>query len=245
MNLRLDRHRLFDLITALELDLRLLIERYLLVSRDEEQVFGSETFGTATDRMAQDSDANLAESRVVDYLYLGDELEILRRWHSELPRETAASISKSGVHFGFLIQVRKRIAHARPLLPDDLPKATEILLVLARDSFDWPELAAALSRAQKNPDSVHSVAPVESGARTLHNLPLGDYDETGLVGRRRESEKLAKWVKELPEKRTPVITVVGPGGAERLLCSRCSTISCTIPHVLSTWCHGFHLRRSS
>ena len=163
--------------------------------------------------MAQDSDANLAESRVVDYLYLGDELEILRRWHSELPRETAASITKSGVHFGFLIQVRKRIAHARPLLPDDLPKATEILLVLARDSFDWPEPSAALSRAQKNPDSVHSVAPVESGARTLHNLPLGDYDETGLVGRRRESEKLAKWVKELPEKRTPVITVVGPGGA--------------------------------
>lgn len=209
---QLDRNRLFALLGALEEDLRFIIEAYLLTTRTEEQVLGH-AYEKAMERFANDDDSDAAQTNVVDYLDLGDEIEILHRWRSELPAQTRDSLSSSAGRLADLVQIRNRVVHRRPLLVDDFEKAKQVLMQLDRDGFEDPALKEVLRHVQEDP----GWAPVSSipslGARTLNNLPLGDYDETGLVGRRSELNKLAKRLIDLSTtRRGQVLTVVGPGG---------------------------------
>jgi tetratricopeptide (TPR) repeat protein len=48
-----------------------------------------------------------------------------------------------------------------------------------------------------------------SGDRVLHNLPLPEYDETGLIGRSDLSKEIKK---RLVRRREPIVTLVGEGG---------------------------------
>ena len=209
--MQLDRSRLFALLGALEEDLRNLIERYPLSIRTEEQVLGP-AFDKAFRRFSSDGDRHLAESTVLDYLDLGDEVQILNRWRSDLPAQTGESLAANSAELGDLVPIRNRVAHRRPLLPDDFEKAERVLVQLEWNGFEGPTLREELRRAREDPQWAPAGPGATSGARTLNNLPLGDYDETGLVGRRRELDKLASQLRNLSSSRSPVLTVVGPGG---------------------------------
>lgn len=211
MKVHLDRNRLFALLGALEDDLRVLIDRELLPTHYEWQVLGP-AYEKAADRFAGDSERDISETAIVDYLDLGDEIEILNRWRADLPAQTREALSELAGRLGDLVPIRNRVAHRRPLLADDLERAEQIILQLENRGFEGEAIRETLQNLRSDPTWV-PIGPSQVGtSRTLNNLPLGDYDETGLVGRRRELEKLTKQLFTLSSSRSPVLTVVGPGG---------------------------------
>ena len=208
---RLDRNKLFALLGALEEDLRFLIEVYLTSNHYEEQVLGP-AYAKAKERFLADEDQSIAETTILDYLDLGDEIEILNRWREYLPASTQEALARVASELGSLVPIRNRVAHRRPLLPDDLDRSEVVLAQLVADGFEGSALAEA-SRHHRQESGWAPPAPTAVGrSRTLNNLPLGDYDETGLIGRRRELDRLVKQLVALSSSRSPVLTVVGPGG---------------------------------
>lgn len=210
--MQLDRNRLFALLGALEEDLRFIIEAHLLTTRHDKQILGP-AYQQAIRRFESDEHRDVTQTSVVDYLDLGDEIEILQRWRQDLPAQTRYSIEGQSERLATLVPIRNRVVHRRPLLVDDFVTAERVLTQLDRDGFDGVELKEALRSLREEP-SWEPVEPIPSiGGRTLNNLPLADYDETGLVGRRRELDQLAKQLKNLSSsRRGPVLTVIGPGG---------------------------------
>ena len=210
--MQLDRNRLFALLGALEEDLRYIIEVHLLATHHEEQILG-QAYERAARRLASDEHRDITQTRIVDYLDLGDEIGILQQWRRDLPAQTRDSMEGLSARLHQLVPIRNRVAHRRPLLVDDCETAEQILVQLDRDGFEGPELKAALRNLRKDEGWAPTGPIASTGARVLNNLPLGDYDETGLVGRRRELDKLAKQLRELcSSRRGPVCTVIGPGG---------------------------------
>ena len=211
MKIHLDRNRLFAVLGAFEEDLRLIIERHLLLTHYEKQIFGP-AYARAVARFASDDQQDVAQTSVIDYLDLGDELEILNRWREDLPPQTRDSFVRQSGRLAELLPIRNRVVHRRPLLMDDFDKVNQILTQLDRDGFEGTALKEALQHLREDPDWAPTGPHTSVGTLTLNNLPLGDYDETGLVGRRRELEKLTKRLLELGSSRSPVLTVIGPGG---------------------------------
>lgn len=210
--MQLDRNRLFALLGALEEDLRFIIEVHLLTTHHQEQILGS-AYAKAAERLARDDDRAITQTNVVDYLDLGDEIEILNRWRNDLPDQTRESLERQSARLGDLVPIRNRVVHRRPLLIDDFANSMKILRQLDKDGFEGIALQEALNHIREDP----GWTPVEHipviGTRTLNNLPLGDYDETGLIGRRQELDRLSKRLKNLSDsRRGPVLTVIGPGG---------------------------------
>jgi cold shock CspA family protein/tetratricopeptide (TPR) repeat protein len=77
-------------------------------------------------------------------------------------------------------------------------------------AYPQGNVRAVVSRLNEDPDwSPIFQRTAESASRILHNLPLPEFDDTGLVGRFREARELAR---RLHERREPVLTVVGEGG---------------------------------
>ena len=211
MKIHLDRHQLFAVLIAFEEDLRAVIERHLLVTHYEEQVLGP-AHARAVARLAKDEQRDVTQTNVIDYLDLGDELEILNRWRRDLPAQTQDALSRLSGRLAELVQIRNRVVHGRPLLTDDFEKVRELLTQLDNDGFEGSSLRQALQHLRDDPDWTPTRQQTTEDARTLNNLPLGDYDETGLVGRRRDLERLTQRLLELGSSRSPVLTVIGPGG---------------------------------
>ena len=210
--MQLDRNRLFALLGALEEDLRFIIEAYLLINHHEEQILGN-AYEKALERFVSDEERDVTQTGVIDYLDLGDEIEILNRWRNDLPAQTREAITGQSVRLAELVPIRNRVVHRRPLHVDDFDKAKQVLTQLDKDGFGGMELKEALGHIREDPDWTPNEPIPSVGAKTLNNLPLGDYDETGLVGRARELNKLSKRLTDLSSsRRGPVLTVTGPGG---------------------------------
>ena len=210
--MQLDRNRLFALIGALEEDLRFIIEASLLMTHHETQILGH-AYDKAAERFARDDDRDIAQTSIVDYLDLGDEIEILNRWRDDLSAATRDSLMAQSARLGELVAIRNRVVHRRPLLIDDFVNAHQILVQLDRAGFEGIALKEVLSQLHEDPNWAPTEPIPAFGAGTLNNLPLGDYDETGLIGRRRELDSLSKLLMNLSSsRRGPVLTVLGPGG---------------------------------
>lgn len=211
MQIHLDRNRLFALLGAFEEDLRSLIEEHLLTTHHEEQIFGA-AHARALERFHRDEQRDIAQTSVIDYLDLGDELEILNRWQDDLPAQIGESFAKISGRLAELVPIRNRVVHRRPLLADDFDNVKDSLSQLDSNGFSGPSLRNCLEQLRTDTDWSPVEPGVLEGASTLNNLPLADYDETGLVGRRRELERLTTRLLRLGTERSPVLTVIGPGG---------------------------------
>lgn len=211
MQIHLDRNRLFALLGAFEEDLRSIIEENLLTTHHEEQIFGA-AHARALERFHRDEQRDIAQTSVIDYLDLGDELEILNRWQGDLPSQIGQSFARVSGRLAELVPIRNRVVHRRPLLADDFDNVKGTLTQLDSSGFNGPSLRDCLEHMRGSPDWSPAESGVLEGASTLNNLPLADYDETGLVGRRRELDKLTTRLLKLGGERSPVLTVIGPGG---------------------------------
>lgn len=98
--------------------------------------------------------------------------------------------------------------HGRPLRGDDPESAVSALSGFT--TRHWRQTRRILQRlaADVSWEPAFETLPLAS-ERVLHNLPLADYDETGLVGR---SDDVARLKSLLQKRREPIITITGEGG---------------------------------
>ena len=97
--------------------------------------------------------------------------------------------------------------HARPLAAGDSDAAVSLFSQFRTDY--WSESRRTIAHLQADPTWEPVIAAVADDGLTLHNLPLPDYDDTGLIGRAKEVQDLVALLKR---GREPVITITGEGG---------------------------------
>src|SRR5690606_12594689 len=81
---------------------------------------------------------------------------------------------------------------------------------LEHTDLSLPSLRTVLNTLRTDPDWQPVGELVLEQDRVVHNLPVPEFDETGFIGRRQEAKELLRM---LFDRRYPVITVLGPGGA--------------------------------
>lgn len=207
----LDRYRLFALFDALEVDLRAAIRDFVVAqSASDAEALGS-TFAKAVARRADDPDAERTDTPLWEYLDLGDEVDLLNERRSVLPPELATAIRESTQTLKEAVPVRNRVMHRRPLLPDDLDRSVQALEAATSSGIPLPRVHEICQQIIDDPAWVPSrLSSMDAHpSRVIHNLPLPEYDETGLIGRRAEMEEL---LAALLRRRYPVLSVLGPGG---------------------------------
>lgn len=204
LTLRMSRSRLFVLVEAFERDMRDLIEQYLLDHQSERDVLGAE-FDKADRLRAAESAVD--QSPIVHYLYTRQAFDVLMRHKQLLPGDLADQLRQNAARIDEIIPIRNRVMHGRPLRSGDFDSAVSILGGF--QSRYWSATRETVARLE---DDVQWEPPLETAIpveNVLHNLPLADYDDTGLVGRSEELQQLKALVKR---GREHVITITGEGG---------------------------------
>lgn len=202
---RMTRSRLYVLIDAFEADIRAIIRRHITSVMSVEDALG-DLYNKAEKRRAVDEGAS-DDTDAADYLDLMEAYDVLNRHRRLLPEELAVEVRKNTTDVPRLVDARKRVMHPRPLLSDDAMTVT-ILLGEFRTQW-WPELQRVSSHLRADDAWEPIVNLGADPSLTLHNLPLPDYDETGLLGR---DDDVSRLMGLLKRKREPVITITGEGG---------------------------------
>lgn len=204
-DLHLSRARLYVLIQAFEQDIRSALEKYVVSELGAETALGP-NFDVARTRMGDDglSGDNAA---LVDYLDLRPAYDLLNAHRALLPSAFASEVRELTPNLDRLVAIRNRVMHSRPLVAGDAETAGSLLAQYA--ARQWEQLQRSLARLGSEPSWEPEIGPTEDHGYALHNLPLPDYDETGLVGRDRE---VAALVTHLKRGREPVHTITGEGG---------------------------------
>lgn len=199
------RARLYVLIDAFERDMRALLTRFVSEEVDDQTLLGALQEKALTRRA--DDDAGSPDAPLIEYLDLREAYDLLNRHRQFLPEELAREIRECTSSMDRLVSIRRRVMHPRPLLADDNEAAPMILNQFA--TRYWAETQRVLAQLDADPAWEPLVTLVQNDSLTLHNLPLPDYDETGLIGRAREVESIIQLIKR---GRESVITITGEGG---------------------------------
>lgn len=195
----------FVLLDSFENDLRRCVREYLLDHIDPSELLGNDAEDV---RARATSDDQGEATDLSQYLYLRQVYDLLLRFKNDLPRDLGDELSSNVGSLEHLVSVRNRVMHGRPLQMDDLESVAGLISRYASRYF-------ALSRATRDhlqsdplwdPPFVPQPVPFE---RVLHNLPMADYDETGLVGRGVESIAIKKLIERRRER---ILTITGEGG---------------------------------
>lgn len=145
---------------------------------------------------------------VVQYLDMREAYDILNRHRDSLPAELGRELRENTPSMDSLVPIRNRVMHGRPLQAGDPETAVRI----CRDFSTryWSTLKVTLDHLDLDPS--WEPAFEKQGRRTdriLHNLPLPEYDETGLIGRSEDCKRIAT---HLLRRREPMLTITGEGG---------------------------------
>ncbi|HGY7857506.1 TPA: NB-ARC domain-containing protein, partial [Escherichia coli] len=100
--------------------------------------------------------------------------------------------------------------HIRPLDVEDYPTLASICeKIIKSETNCWSNLTEISQKINNNPSFLLSMEIKNyDEEKQNHNLPLPDFDETGLIGRQSHVQK----VKQLCYGAFPVISIVGEGG---------------------------------
>lgn len=204
-NLPMTRARLFVLIDAFERDVRAILGRFVVAELGEELALGA-SYERACAKRQLDTAAD-GETPVVEFLDMREGYDLLNTHRALLPEELAREVRDLTANLDRLTAVRNRVMHSRPLAAGD-SDATVSLLNQFQTRY-WSEMKRMLAQLWADPSWEPLVTASSDIGLTLHNLPLPDYDETGLLGR---SQAVSDLVGLLKRHREPVITITGEGG---------------------------------
>ncbi len=211
MAFNLTRMTIYALVAALEEDLRSLVNAYIF----DEKTIDSDLIERAKSRIQRDIGEvfnNIDLTDLVDYFDIGDTFQTINKNKNNFPVHISKLIKELTKSFEVIIAIRNRVMHIRPLNFDDLPIVSEFCQKLI--SFDssvlWPAIEDTINRLNEDPSFVLSLDIInyDDDRSINHNLPMPDFDETGLIGRDKEVAQ----IKQLCLGGFPVISIVGEGG---------------------------------
>lgn len=202
------RGRMFALIDAIERDLRDLLVTWVSAELSEEELVRP-FLEAVEERRRRDRTRSEGEGELVDYLHLGETLSLLNIYRNHFGSAIASSIRDSTSRLESLVPIRNRVMHGRPLLESDPDQAIRVGVELEQSDLPIPTVRAVLATLRTDPAWNPIGELVIPEERVLHNLPEPEFDETGFIGRDKESAELKRM---LLDRRFPVLTVIGPGG---------------------------------
>lgn len=211
MSFNITRMTAYALISAIETDLRVLVKDYV---QDENNI--NETIrGKAIERIEKDIGVlfdDIGFSELIDYFDLGDTFQTINSNKELFPPHIISTIKKVNKDFETLIPIRNRVMHIRPLNFDDLPIISGFCDRLLKEdpSITWDNILETMKKIESNPSFVLSLnfKNYDESNGISHNLPIPDFDETGLIGRDAEIKKIKKQCLG----GYPVISILGEGG---------------------------------
>ncbi|RRR86364.1 tetratricopeptide repeat protein [Streptomyces sp. RP5T] len=203
---RMTRARLYVLVDSFEDDMRQILLRYVLDHKSDEEALGDSLERAQEKRDADPSGDGVA---IVHYLDMREAYDILNRHRDALPAELGRELRICTTQMDTLVPIRNRVMHGRPLHEGDTEKA--LSACRAFTTRFWPMLRETLDRLAVDPswEPAFNGSDARYSDRILHNLPLGDYDETGLIGRAHDVSKIQKL---LLKRRDSMLTITGEGG---------------------------------
>lgn len=211
MSFNITRMTAYALISAIETDLRVLIKNYIQDESNIDKTIRSK----AIERIEKDVGVlfeDIVFLELIDYFDLGDTFQTINKNKDLFPSHVISTIKKLNKDFENLIPIRNRVMHIRPLNFDDLPIISSFCdRLLKEDSaIDWDNISETMEKIDKNPSFVLSLnfKNYDESSGISHNLPIPDFDETGLIGRDSEIKKIKKQCLG----GYPVISILGEGG---------------------------------
>lgn len=213
MAYNLSRMTIYAMLSALEEDLRDAI-KFALGDREYRSAsFDKALVDRAKQRLEKDVGFEYDDSLLrdlVDYFDLGDTYQTINAHSGDFRESFATQIKTKTRELEALIPIRNRVMHIRPLDFDDLPRVTTFCQEVSGGNPEWSHVRTVLARLTADPSFVLglSIPAAEISEQISHNLPLPDFDETGLIGR----DAIVKQVKKLCLGSFPVISIVGEGG---------------------------------
>ena len=198
------RVQLYHMITAFEQDIRTILDRFIVAELGQEQAL-EELVVDAQQRMYADSEPSGA---LIDYLDLRPTYDLLNRHRDLLPSGLARELRELTQSLDVIVPIRHRVMHSRPFRENDPDQLLSTLRMFTQPQ--WRLLHAALGQLDDDPMwALTMEVPRAGDERVHHNLPLPEYDDTGLVGRDEEVEQL---IGDLKRRRQSVLTITGEGG---------------------------------
>lgn len=208
MPYRLNRPRLFALLDALEQDVRALIREELLLDRSMSELLGGLT-AVASERRDSDPAAS-ADTDLLEYIDFQDAIQLLHSYKEDLTSDAHLLVQEIGYTLLNLSPVRNRVMHGRPLLEDDPQQVSSATSGALRRRDLFTTVATVNKRLVNDPFLAPQIELTpDPEVRALTNIPLPDYDDTGLIGRSKDVDKIVKWASDA---RNPVVTLTGIGG---------------------------------
>lgn len=188
--------------------MRDLLREWVLPYKQVEQALGERSV-LCEQRAAEDGNVDPSPEDLVDYLDFADSFTLLNKNREMLPDGATVAVKQQTPSLEHFCPVRNRVMHVRPLQPDDPDLAVRLCTNLLDSPYSWPRLTGIARQLVTDPTWYPRVALHSAPARALHNLPVPDFDETGLIGRKEERRDLLQM---LVRQRYPIITVLGEGG---------------------------------
>lgn len=216
MSASVSRLTIYALIAAMESDLRRIIhENCGSIGHTKIDTF-KETIEKAKIRWINDNNERLSEeislSELCTYFDFSDSYLFIRHFDKLFPDAINSHIKTNIKTFEKLAPIRNKVMHIRPLNFEDLPFTIDECTRLANeDKLIWQSVNATLQKISSDEGYVLRLeipSDLNSNKRINHNLPLPDFDETGLIGR----TEIIKEIKKLCKGPYPVISIVGEGG---------------------------------
>ncbi|XDZ51974.1 NB-ARC domain-containing protein [Neisseriaceae bacterium CLB008] len=207
----INRLTLYALIGGVESDLRNLINNYLSTSVDKIKPKLREL---AEKRLVKDLGFKLDDLEMkdlVDYFDMSDTYQFINENFSELPDDVGSYIKSLTHRLQEVVPVRNRVMHIRPLNVEDFEIVTTFCKDIVSQNRDiWREVEDVLNKLSDNSSYVLTLEIIKYDSEDIsHNLPLPDFDETGLIGRKKEVEEIKK---KCIRGAFPVISLIGEGG---------------------------------
>lgn len=211
MAFNLNRMTIYAFVAAIEEDLRSLIKVYI----SDEETIDSKLIEKSKNRIVKEvgvliSDIELND--LIDFFDLGDTFQTINKNKSHFPEHISKLIKSLTKDLETIISIRNRVMHIRPLNFDDLPIVSEFCrkLINLDKSIAWPNIEDIIKKLNEDPSFALSLDVInfDDSEAISHNLPIPDFDETGLIGRDEQVEQ----VKQLCLGAFPVISILGEGG---------------------------------
>ncbi len=212
------RNTCFALLSAIEIDLRELIEREISPHGGMDFLpLDVKTNASSRHTFDHKDSPGTSTPRDVDllaYMDFGDLSKVLRPAKTLLEAAYGQNAGDICSRIDQFTQVRNRVCHSRPLEEEDFAACIDFakMLINIHDSFPWIALRETQQLLADNPGFVVTLQIPEFwqlGTTPIrHNLPLPDYEETGFLGRAADRAAVRKHLLASH----PVITIVGEGG---------------------------------